>query len=66
MFHMFIKVPNSKVIYLCTCRTTLMYAVRCGSELIISHLFQKGIDANKTDEVGWTAMRYAVQSKSKV
>lgn len=41
-----------------------MYAVRCGSELIIRHLFQRGIDANKTDAYRWTAKRYAVESKS--
>ncbi|XP_040600814.1 POTE ankyrin domain family member A-like isoform X2 [Mesocricetus auratus] len=47
-------------------RSTLMYAVRCGSELIIKLLLQRDIDTFKQDAFGWTAKRYAVESKSKV
>ncbi|XP_060246591.1 POTE ankyrin domain family member A-like [Meriones unguiculatus] len=43
-----------------------MYAVRCGSELIIKLLLQGDIDTFKQDAFGWTAKRYAVESKSKV
>uniref|UniRef100_A0ABJ3HKN6 RIKEN cDNA 4933409G03 gene n=1 Tax=Mus musculus TaxID=10090 RepID=A0ABJ3HKN6_MOUSE len=47
-------------------RSSLMYAVRCGSELIIKLLLQRDIDTFKQDVFGWTAKRYAVESKSKV